>query len=386
MRILSYNIRGVGSKIKIQEVRDLINRLGVDICCLQETKLESVNERMARSLWGDGNFDWAARNSNGRSGGIMTFWNTEVFSASSSWHMEGAVIVNGFWGPERVINVYAPCPLEDRSELWDRLLQVVQQIGIGSIYIIGDFNSIRYPNERSGVSESVVRRDLESFDTFIRDANLFDLPLHGRKFTWYKPNGRCKSRLDRMLVNNTWITKWPTACLKGLPRSISDHCPIFLESKSSYWGPKPFRFINAWMTHPDFKEFVMKAWSGYQIVGWGGYIVKEKLKLLKEDLRQWNNLVFGSIEKKIESLKEKIQELDFINDALGLDEIEIIHRKECTTDLFRSMSLRNSLNAQKARKRWLQEGDLNSKFFHRTVNFRRKKNEIIGLNLNGQWT
>lgn len=130
----------------------------------------------------------------------------------------------------------------------------------------------------------------------------------------------------------------------------------------------------------------MKAWSGYQIVGWGGYIVKEKLKLLKEDLRQWNNLVFGSIEKKIESLKEKIQELDFIDDALGLDEIEIIHRKECTTDLFRSMSLRNSLNAQKARKRWLQEGDLNSKFFHMTVNFRRKKNEIIGLNLNGQWT
>lgn len=187
---------------------------------------------------------------------------------------------------------------------------------------------------------------------------------------WYMPNGRCKSRLDRMMVNNAWIGWWPSACLKGLQRSVSDHCPIFLESKDLDWGPKPFRFINAWLSHPEFKEFVGTVWKSYQIIGWGGFIVKEKLKLLRKDLKVWNTQVFGSIKQKIGELKNKIQKLDFIDDALGLDDGEILCRKECTAELFRTLNLRNNLNAQKARKRWLQDGDLNSKFFHRIVNFR----------------
>lgn len=243
MKILSFNVRGAGSTVKSKEVRDLIYKLNVDVCCLQETKLENMSEFMARSLWGDGNFGWVVRNSCGRSGGIMTLWNSEVFSAASTWHMEGAVIVNGLWGAERrsccIINVYAPCLFDKKVELWDRLLTVVQQNSQGGLCIVGDFNSIRHPSERSGSSGNVTRRDIEAFDNFIRDANLIDLPIHGRKFTWYMPNGRCKNRLDRMLVNYEWIDWWPSACLKGLQRSVSDHTPIFLSPKEINWGPKP---------------------------------------------------------------------------------------------------------------------------------------------------
>lgn len=44
--------------------------------------------------------------------------------------MGGVVIINGHWGPDRtdccIINVYAPCSLEERIELWDRLNSVIQ--------------------------------------------------------------------------------------------------------------------------------------------------------------------------------------------------------------------------------------------------------------------
>lgn len=61
MKIMSYNIRGAGSTIKCKEVRELIKKHGIDICCLQETKLESISDAHAKLLWGMGNFGWVTR-------------------------------------------------------------------------------------------------------------------------------------------------------------------------------------------------------------------------------------------------------------------------------------------------------------------------------------
>lgn len=48
----------------------------------------------------------------------MILWNPNKFTCSSWWHMEGVVIVNGFWGNDGqrccILNIYAPCLLEDR--------------------------------------------------------------------------------------------------------------------------------------------------------------------------------------------------------------------------------------------------------------------------------
>ncbi|KAL8507619.1 hypothetical protein ACS0TY_018234 [Phlomoides rotata] len=84
------------------------------------------------------------------------------------------------------------------------------------------------------------------------------------------------------------MTKWPSSHQKGLRRTVSDHCPIILGVKVRDWGPKPFRCINAWFSHPNFKQFVSNKWVTYRVEGWGSFIVKEKLKLLKADLKEWN--------------------------------------------------------------------------------------------------
>lgn len=221
----------------------------MDIVCIQESKLIEVNEDKCKLIWGNDSCGWAARDAVGRAGGIITLWNPDKLICSSSWHMEGVVVVNGFWGANRVkcsiLNVYAPCLLEDRIDLWDRLNTVVHQLGDSCICLAGDFNSIRYEHERCGTGGLVNRRDLRKFEEFICSADLIDLPLHGRKFTWYRPNARYKSRIDRILVNNEWLSMWPYTYQKGLPRSISDHFPLILETTFVNWGPKPFRFINA---------------------------------------------------------------------------------------------------------------------------------------------
>ena len=45
------------------------------------------------------------------------------------------------------------------------------------------------------------KRNIEEFNSFIESMKLMDIPMIGRKFTWYRSNGIAKSRLDRALVS-----------------------------------------------------------------------------------------------------------------------------------------------------------------------------------------
>lgn len=217
MRLFPFNVRGLGSTVKTKEVKDLIKNQKVQFCCLQETKLEVVDDGVGNAVWGSGRHQWITREAIGR---ILSIWDSEVFTCLSSWHMSGVVVVNGLWGQERVhcciINVYASCVPYEKLELWDRIRSVIDQNTSSCICVAGDFNSIRRVSERDGSGSTLNSRDISSFDMFIRDSQLLNLPLHGRSYTWYRPNGKCKSRIDRIMVNSEWITRWPESRQKGL--------------------------------------------------------------------------------------------------------------------------------------------------------------------------
>lgn len=81
--------------MKSKEVQELISKQKIDMICIQESKLEVVDEEVCRLIWGRNNCGWAARVVVGRSGGLITLWNSDKFRCVSWWHMEGVVIVNG---------------------------------------------------------------------------------------------------------------------------------------------------------------------------------------------------------------------------------------------------------------------------------------------------
>ncbi|KAL8473872.1 hypothetical protein ACS0TY_030651 [Phlomoides rotata] len=107
-----------------------------------------------------------------------------------------------------------------------------------------------------------------------------------------------------------------------------------LEIKVKDWGPKPFRFINAWLSHPGFKKFVIDKWTSYKMEGWGSFVLKEKSKRLKADLKTWNKEIFCSLDKQIEERRQKIKQWDAIDDILGLEEEEIAARNRERAPLF----------------------------------------------------
>jgi len=50
------------------------------------------------------------------------------------------------------------------------------------------------------ISVSDYYREIKGFNDFIEKSELVDIPLVGRKFTWYTPNIMVKSKIDKVLV------------------------------------------------------------------------------------------------------------------------------------------------------------------------------------------
>ena len=207
----------------------------------------------------------------------------------------------------------------------------------------------------------------------------------GRKFTWYKPNGLVKSRIDKVLVSKEWLEYWPNCQQLVLSRSISDHYAVILREVSVDWGPKPFRCLDVWRRDSRFKEFVSSCWSSYEVVGSGLFIFKEKLKKLKVDLKVWNKEVFGDVNLASKEVQKMIDVLDARDDDRGLIESEREERKVLLVDLIEGKFKQEAVMFQKARHNWLKQGDLNTKFFHSSVKWRKARNQVHGIYVNDKW-
>ncbi|WJX93350.1 hypothetical protein P8452_74886 [Trifolium repens] len=153
--------------------------------------------------------------------------------------------------------------------------------GGGAWCIIGDFNAVLSREERRGVANLNFQSpslEIVEFEAFVSNMEVVDLPVLGRKFSWFHPNGHSMSRIDRALVSEEWLSVWGQPSLWILSRSISDHCPLVLRHNFIDWGPRPFRFNNHWLNHANFKKVVEEFWRSKQCDGWMGFILKEKFK------------------------------------------------------------------------------------------------------------
>ncbi|RYR06916.1 hypothetical protein Ahy_B05g074233 [Arachis hypogaea] len=84
----------------------------------------------------------------------------------------------------------------------------------------------------------------------------------GWPFTWKR--GNLAERLDRGLSNLEWQIAFPEAYVKHLSMFNSDHSPICLQLSNAVTQNRrrrPFRFLAAWITHPDFGNFGDAAWN-----------------------------------------------------------------------------------------------------------------------------
>jgi len=76
---------------------------------------------------------------------------------------------------------------------------------------------------------------------------------------------------------------------------------------------------------------------------------------------------------------------DLRDDEDGLDESEREERRSLFAKLSVSKSKQEAILFQKARQSWIKQGDLNTKFFHSSVKWRRARNQLHEIFVNNIW-
>ena len=77
MKIISWNIRGLGSRTKRRVVKDFLRLQNLDVVMFQETKREECDRRFVGSVWSVRNKEWAILLACRASGGILIIWDSK---------------------------------------------------------------------------------------------------------------------------------------------------------------------------------------------------------------------------------------------------------------------------------------------------------------------
>lgn len=166
MRIASFNIRGLKGRKKKSAVRDLVVKERVDFLCLQETKVNYVDERLACILWGSKDCGWVYSGSLGAAGGLCCVWDNSVFVRKELWGDKGLLGVLGLWEDcaVNIVNVYAPSKPEEKREMWKVLQEKVRGKESEKWCFCGDFNAVREEGERRGKSSGGRQKEMQEFN------------------------------------------------------------------------------------------------------------------------------------------------------------------------------------------------------------------------------
>ncbi|XP_006590126.1 uncharacterized protein [Glycine max] len=218
--------------------------------------------------------------------------------------------------------------VQQKRILWDALKQIKQQDPDCIWCFMGDFNNIRHHSEREGISPRGAEASIiNDFNEWIAELELQELPSVGEEIHMVQ-------------------TKW------GFKESAR-------QAKTIDWGPKPFK---------------------------GGFALKVKIKKLKEAIKLWNREHFGDTLKKVQLIEAELNRLEDANITTQLTQHELMKRKTLQAELWAATQAHESLMRQKARVRWIREGDCNSRYFHLLMNYRRTTNAVKGVLINGTWT
>ncbi|XP_050207309.1 uncharacterized protein LOC126656749 [Mercurialis annua] len=268
MKILSWNLQGLGNPWTVRALKFFIQSNSPNIFFLMETKLTRGEfGYICRSF---GSYYSFIIDSYGMRGGLALFWsknldvtvddfsdNHIVFSVIDAMrddHWKGV----GVYGWPEGQNKHLTCSLLKRL-CEDRSCPTV---------VFGDFNLFLYNYEKQG---GVIRdqREMDEFRSTVDDCGVADMGFEGHSFTW--TNRRAgdqliQIRLDRFLANSKWQELFLDWQVSHLARQQSDHCPIILCTKveNQRIVSKPFRFEPMWMRQDGFDDCVVQAW-GYGV-------------------------------------------------------------------------------------------------------------------------
>ena len=160
-----------------------------------------------------------------------------------------------------------------------------------------------------------------TFNDFIREQCLTELPIKGRNFTWSNMQQTpLLEQLDWFFTSLNWTATFPNTLVMPLGRPVSDHTPCNVSIQTSIPKSRLFRFETFWIAHPGFFDVVTQAWN--KPIKHGRNLnaaasLCQKLKNLRHALSRWSKSI-SRLKIAIENTNKALLEIDNIVDKCSL--------------------------------------------------------------------
>lgn len=113
-------------------------------------------------------------------------------------------------------------------------------------------------------------------------------------------------------------------------------------------------------------------------------MISKKLILLKSKIKEWVESEGGPIIERKEAALKELEGWHNLEEERDLEEEELVEKSICKSTLWNCLRMEEVEWRQHSRMLWLQEGDKNSKFFHRCANVHKAANTIRSIVVDGR--
>lgn len=251
--------------------------------------------------------------------------------------------------------------------------------------LLGDYNVTLSSSEHSrSMDYRSDQINMRAFQEAVTDCSLVDLVFGGALFTWWNQrNGNpIGKKLDRALVNGDWLRLYPNSHAYFDAGGVSDHARCLIKlSGIQDEVRKPFRYFDFLADNEEFIPSIQESWSSSARLFHSRTALTDfhrKLKLFKPVLRAINRSHYGDITNRT---KQAFEELCECQNRVLVDpsSANFAQAAEASDKWHKLARIEEKFYRQKSCIRWLQAGDLNTCFFHRSVQIRAARNSIRRL-------
>ncbi|KAI0492152.1 hypothetical protein KFK09_026418 [Dendrobium nobile] len=377
--IVFWNCRGARKRRASLYMKEIVKDFGVFFIGLLETKITSFERKEVDLLIGT-EWNFYCVPLEGLSGGILVLWKVNVASfqilESSSQFIVGDLEVHnkGTW---RIASIYGSKDVYRRRWLWERLGFFADKEL--PLVIGGDFNCILSSDDKRGGKRFKFSLGSKEKKTFLANNDFHEVRFVSPKFTWCNNKqgvDRILERLDKCFINPAAMTASNHLFVRHLARVASYHCPIILNLMVHQASKRIVRFEDVWAQNKASMAVVNKVWKrNYR--GNAANILNCKMKKSLKALYYWSkakmqNLL--SLKKELLIQIENLQLKEANEGNLSIEESWILKSK--VGELNSTLAQLNTWWKQRAKVKWMVEGDRNSKFFQAFASSRRNSNFI----------
>lgn len=222
---------------------------------------------------------------------------------------------------------------------------------------------------------------MDLFNDYVRNAGLVDIPMTNRRYTWSNKRPQPTfSKIDRCFTSTQCQLHFPIICLEALEMVVSDHVPLLLTCRNRATVPQQKKLEVFWLKYEVPKQMVQQLWGATSAQPQGrlqGFT--KKTEVLHKALSLWHQKEFQNMHSQLTLCKKAVLFFDRIEERRMLEPHEFQMRCKIKERAFQLANNQEERWRQRARCRWLTQGDKNTRFFHAFASSRARRNAVHTL-------